>query len=164
MDVPAVAVLDDRRQGLFQERLRRGDLVYVGELEGEIVCATCFHPGPSPFDEEKTTFARWRLDEPSTFWSYDAMARPAVRSLGVVAKLFSVALAEVFGPRGGRRVRGFIHHWNQPSILLHLRMGFRVLGTLTAVGIPGLKWLRWECGGTTRQWVLPRRSDLALPP
>jgi hypothetical protein len=43
-------------------------------------------------------------------------------------------------------------------------MGFAVIATMTAVGLPGVKWLRWESDGRSRQWVLRRNSDFALPP
>ena len=163
-DVTALAALDERNPEQFERRLARGDVIYLGELEREVVCATCFHVGPAPFDEEQTLYARWRLGDAATYWSYDAMARTEVRSLGVVAKLFEVALGQLFRERGARRIRGFIHHWNAPSRMLHERLGFRTLGTLTAIGIPGLKWLRWNDGGSRRTWLVPRGSPLAFPP
>jgi hypothetical protein len=163
-DLTSVAGLDDRPLALLRSRIKGGDLIYLGELDGQVVCATCFHAGPRPFDEEQAIFARWSLEDASSYWSYDAMAPMEMRTLGVVAKLFEVALAEVFGRYGARRVRGFIHDWNRPSLLLHERMGFTVIGRVTGVGFPGVKWLRWESGGTARQWLLRRNSDFALPP
>ncbi len=163
-DVPAVAALDNRNPALFRRRLERGDLVYLGQLDGKVVCHTCLHRGPTPFDEERSTFVLWALDDASTFWSYDAWAPVELRAAGVVAKLFQISLREVFEVHGGRRVRGFIHDWNDPSLILHERMGFTTIGKVTAVGFAGLKWVRWEDGGGRRQWVLPRNSDFALPP
>jgi hypothetical protein len=46
--------------------------------------------------------------------------------------------------------------------MMHERLHFAVLGTLTAVAAAGFKWLRWEGTGGTRQWLLPRDSDFAL--
>jgi hypothetical protein len=149
---------------LLEARLARGDLIYLGQLDEQVVCATCFHRGPTPFDEERAIFARWALEDDATFWSYDAMAPVPMRALGVVAKLFEVALNEIFEMHGARQVRGFIYDWNQLSLLLHQRMGFSVIATMTAVGLPGVKWLRWESDGRSRQWVLRRNSDFALPP
>ncbi len=163
-DVSAVAALDNRPVSLLEARLARGDLIYLGQLDEQVVCATCFHRGPAPFDEERAIFARWALEDDATFWSYDAMAPVPMRALGVVAKLFEVALNEVFEVHGARQVRGFIYDWNQLSLLLHQRMGFSVIATMTAVGLPGVKWLRWESDGRSRQWVLRRNSDFALPP
>jgi len=163
-DLPAVAALDDRPLSLLRSRLAAGDRIYLGELDQKVVCATFFHPGPQPFDEERSILARWSLEDSSTYWSYDAMAPLEMRALGVVAKLFEVALAELFGPDQVHRVRGFIHDWNRPSLLLHHRMGFTVIGRVTAVGFPGVKWVRWESGGKARQWLLRRNSDFALPP
>jgi hypothetical protein len=163
-DIPALVKLDNRDAALLQTRLGRGDFIYLGQLDADVVCCTCFHRGPTPFDEEKSLIARWAVGETSAFWSYDAMAPMEMRSAGVVAKLFQVALRELFEVHGGRLVRGFIHDWNQPSLLLHQRLGFTTIARVTVVGVPGLKWLRWEAGGRTRQWVLPRNSDFALPP
>jgi hypothetical protein len=163
-DISALAALDNRSVSLLEARLSRGDLIYLGQLDDQVVCATCFHRGPAPFDEERKIFARWDLENDSTFWSYDAMAPMEMRALGVVAKLFEVALKEIFEVHGARQVRGFIYDWNHLSLLLHQRLGFSVIATMTAVGFPGLKWLRWESGGRSRQWVLRRNSDFALPP
>ena len=163
-DVSAVAALDNRPVSLLEARLARGDLIYLGQLDEQVVCATCFHRGPTPFDEERAIFARWALEDDATFWSYDAMAPVPMRALGGVAKLFEVALNEIFEMHGARQVRGFIYDWNQLSLLLHQRMGFSVIATMTAVGLPGVKWLRWESDGRSRQWVLRRNSDFALPP
>jgi hypothetical protein len=54
--------------------------------------------------------------------------------------------------------------WNRLSRTLHQRLGFTTIGRVTALGVPGLKWLRWEGRGRTCRWLLPRNSDLALPP
>jgi hypothetical protein len=163
-DIVAIAAIDNRDAALFRTRLANGDLVYLGQLDDDIVCATCFHRGPTPFDEERGIYARWALEDASTFWSYDAMARLEIRSLGVVAKLFETALREVFEVHGARRVMGCIHDWNHLSLTLHERLGFTTIGRVTTVGLPGLKWLRWESGGRTRRWLLPRNGDFALPP
>jgi hypothetical protein len=163
-DIPALVKLDNRDAGLLKTRLDRGDLLYLGQLGEDVVCCTCFYRGPAPFDDERSSIARWALGAASTFWSYDAMAPLEMRSAGVVAKLFQVALRELFEAHGCRLVRGFIHDWNQPSLMLHQRLGFTTTGRATAVAVPGLKWLRWETSGRGRQWLLPRNSDFALPP
>jgi hypothetical protein len=163
-DIVGIAAIDNRDTALFRARLANGDLVYLGQLDSDIVCATCFHRGPTPFDEERAMYAPWALEDASTFWSYDAMARVEIRALGVVAKLFEIALREVFEVHGARRIRGCIHDSNRLSLLLHERLGFTVIGKVTTVGVPGVKWLRWRGSGGTRQWLLPRKSDFALPP
>jgi len=68
-DVSAVAALDNRPVSLLEARLARGDLIYLGQLDEQVVCATCFHRGPTPFDEERAIFARWALEDDATFWS-----------------------------------------------------------------------------------------------
>lgn len=164
-DVAALCSIANADPGLVRARLARGDLVYVGQIDEELLCHTWFHQGPTSFDEERLSCASWAL-EASTFWSYDAVARVEWRSSGVFAKMFQVALREVFDVHGARRVQGFIFHVNRPSLSMHARLGFSVLGVVTTVALPGVKWLRWEGSGVTRQWLLPRASDfaLSLPP
>jgi len=163
-DVPSISSLDRRDPALFRTRLDRGDFVYLGELDGKTVCHTCYHRGPTPFAEERRTLVLWALEDANTFWSYDAWAPVELRSAGVVAKLFNTSLRELFEVHGARRIRGFIHDWNAPSRILHERMGFTTLGSVTAVVFAGLKWIRWDGGGGRSKWVLPRDSDFALPP
>ena len=167
-DVPALTAVVGSDAGLFRERLERGDYGYVAELDGgpsgqpELVCYTWFHRGPTPFEEERTLFAPWRLDA-STFWSYDAMTREDVRSSGTFAKVFRIALRELFERHGAKRIRGNIDHVNDASLQVHRRLGFRTIGTVTSVVVPGLKWLLWEGDGVKpTQRVLPRGSDFAL--
>jgi hypothetical protein len=160
-DVPAVCAIDATPQALARARLARGDVVYVGEIDGALVCHTWFHRGPAPFDEERRLFAVWRLDA-STFWSYHGVALPEYRTSGVYAKLLQVALRELFDNERASHVQGFIHHWNEPSIAMHARLGFSILGTVTAVALPTHKWLRWEGPGISRRWLLRRGSDFAL--
>lgn len=168
-DVPAFCAIDATPHELARARLARGDIVYVGQLDGELVAHTWFHHGPTPFEEERRLFAVWQLDA-STFWSYHGVALPEYRTSGVFAKLFQIGLRELFEKEGAKHVQGFIHHWNEPSIAMHLRLGFVVIGTVTAVVLPTHKWVRWESADgardraprAVRQWLLRRGSDFAL--
>ena len=162
-DVAALADVDKRDPDFFRARLAKGDFVYLGQLGGQVLCHTWFHRGPSSFEEERAVFAPWALDA-SSFWSYDAMTRLEARRFGVAAKLLQVALGDIFALHGAQRVRGFIYDDNHPSLILHQRMGFTTLGTVTALALPGVKWVRWESGGARRQWLLRRNSEFALPP
>lgn len=162
-DLDGIAAVNHADPALIRARLSRGDMVWLGQIGDRIVCHTWFHAGPSPFDEERRLFALWALDE-TTFWSYDAVSLPEARSTGVFVKVIQTGLRDVFERLGARRVRGFIHDTNQPSLVTHRRMGFTTIGTVTAVAMLGLKAIRWESGGTRRQWVLRRDSDFALPP
>jgi hypothetical protein len=176
-DVPGLSAVVGADPALFRERLERGDLGYVGELVAptgpgasragaaptthEIVCYTWFHRGPTPFDEERTLFASLGLDA-WTFWSYDAMTREDVRSSGTFAKVFAVGLRELFGVHGARRVLGYIDHINDASLQVHWRFGFKPIGRVTSVAVPGFKWLLWEGNGMKRHRLLLRDSDFAL--
>jgi hypothetical protein len=164
-DLPALCTIDGTPNELARARLARGDLAYVGEIDRDLVCHTWVHRGPTPFDEERRMFALWEVGA-SAFWSYHGVALPEFRSSGVFAKLFQTVLRELFEIHGARRVQGFIHHTNEPSIAMHARLGFEVLGTVTAIASPTHKWVRWESPGIVRHWLLRRGSDftLSFPP
>ena len=164
-DAAAVCAVDCTPEDLYRSRLARGDMVYLGMLDGVVLCHTWFHPGPAPFDEERRMFTSWKVDA-ETFWSFHGVARPDVRSSGVFAKLFEVALREVFQTHRAERVQGFIHDSNQASRDMHRRLGFAELGVVTSFALPVRKWVRWQGGGKTRGWWLPSDGDhvLTLPP
>jgi hypothetical protein len=47
---------------------------------------------------------------------------------------------------------------------MHDRLGFRRIGTVTSVGLPWLKWVRFDGpSGTARQWIVPFSGELRLP-
>jgi RimJ/RimL family protein N-acetyltransferase len=160
-DIGGLCAIVGEDPAVLRRRFSRGDLVYVGQLEDQLICHTWFHAGPTPFEEERLACASWALDA-TTFWSFDAMTRADFRSTGVFVKLFQLALREVFELHGARRVHGFIYHNNSASLALHARLGFSAIGTVTTVVFPGVKWLRWKGSGRARHWVLPRGSDFAL--
>jgi GNAT superfamily N-acetyltransferase len=160
-DIPGLSSVVGADPVLLRARFDRGDLCHVGEVEGQILCHTWFHPGPKPFEEERAMFARWAVDA-TTFWSYDAMTRPEARSAGIFVKVFSVALRAAFEVHGARRIQGFIHHTNEASLMMHERLGFAVLGTVTSVALPGVKWVEWHGGGVAKRWVLRRNGDFAM--
>jgi hypothetical protein len=160
-DVAALAAIDDTPQPLVRARLARGDLAYVAQLGDDLLGHTWFHGGPTPFDEDQRSCARWALPA-ATFWSFNGAARIDARSSGVFVKLFQNALREMFEVHGARAIQGFIHDTNHASLTMHERMGWRVLGSIVAVAVPGAKWLRWDGGGTTKQWLVRRDSPLAL--
>jgi hypothetical protein len=168
-DAAAACALDRTPPDLYRARLARGDMVYLGLLDGAVLCHTWLHPGPAPMVEERLIFTTWKLDA-ATFWSYHAVARHDVRTAGVTAKLFEVALREVFQTHRAERVQGFIHDTNQPSLDMHRRLGFVELGVVTSLVLPvpprPRKWLRWRGAGKIRNWWLPAdgEHELALPP
>jgi RimJ/RimL family protein N-acetyltransferase len=163
-DAEALAAIDATRP-LVDERFARGDLVYVGELDGRILAHTWFHRGPEPFVEDSALLARWAL-APDTFWSYGAFALPEARLSGVFVKVFQSALRELFTERGAARVQCRVKVANARSITLHERTGFRPMGTMTAFAVPGARLLSWQGDGFTRRWVARRRdvTVMALPP
>ncbi len=161
-DLDVLCSIDDGDPARVRGWLARGDLAYVAELDGEVVCHTWFHPGPTPFEGDRTLCADWAI-EAGTFWSFKGASRADVRESGLFVKLFQEALREVFEVHGAKRVQGFIDHTNHPSLIMHERLGFTIPGSFLAVAVGGMKWLRWEGGGRTRQWLLPRASSKALP-
>jgi hypothetical protein len=166
-DIAALASIDATPEPLVRARLARGDLAYVAQLGDDganILGHTWFHGGPTPFDEDQQSCARWALD-PATFWSFNGAARLDARASGVFVKLFQNALREMFEVHGARAIQGFIHDTNHASLTMHERMGWRVLGSIVCVAVPGAKWLRWDGAApdhARRQWLVRRDSDLAL--
>lgn len=160
-ELDAVCAIDAADRALVRRRFARGDLGYVGQLDDELLCHTWFHRGPSPFEEDRSTFALWGVDA-STFWSYHGVARKEFRTSGVFAKLFQVALRELFQEHGARRVLGCIHHVNDASRAMHARLGFTVPGMVTTVALPTHKWLQWEGRGQSRSWLVARNGDFTL--
>jgi hypothetical protein len=164
-DVDALSTIDDTEPQLVRDRLARGELAYVGAVDGEILCHTWFHAGPAPFEEDRSSCTGWALDD-VTYWSFNGASRADARSSGVFVKLFQEALRDVFEGHGAKRVQGFILDRNQQSITMHERMGFTILGTLFTAAVGPMKWLRWTSGETSRQWLLARDEvqPLAFPP
>lgn len=163
-DAAALVALDATRAQV-DKRLARGDLVYVGELEGRILANAWFHRGPEPFDEDAALLSRWQVAA-DTFWSYHAFSLPEARLSGVFVKVFQNALRELLTKHGAARVRCRVKAANARSVALHERTGFRLVGTITAFAVPGARILSWQGDGSPRRW-LQRRDDttaLALPP
>ena len=164
-DAQALSALDGTERWRFEDRLARGDLGYVGELEGRLLAHSWFHRGPEPFDEDAPLFPRW--DVPAdAYWSYNAFTLPEARASGVFVKLFQTALREIMTVHGAARVRCRVKATNTRSITLHERTGFRLLGTITAFALPGARLLSWQGDGGARTWLQRRQIDgvLALPP
>ena len=164
-DAQALSALDGTERWRFEDRLARGDLGYVGELDGRLLAHSWFHRGPEPFDEDAPLFPRW--DVPAdAYWSYNAFTLPEARASGVFVKLFQTALRELLVDRGAARVRCRVKVANAASVSLHERFGFAALGTLIAVGVPGARLLVWQGGGATRRWIERRdtASVMRFPP
>lgn len=164
-DAAAITALDGTPGWRIAERFRRGDLVYVGELDGRLLAHSWFHRGPDPFEEDRPLLPRWEVPA-DTFWSYNAFTLPEARASGVFVKLFQTALRELMVDRGAARVRCRVKAANAASISLHERFGFAPLGTLVALSVPGARVLSWEGSGRTRRWIEPRdtTSVMAFPP
>lgn len=164
-DAAALTALDATPPRLVAERFARGNLAYIGELDGRILAHSWFHRGPAPFDEDAPMFPRW--DVPAdAYWSYHAYTLPEARTSGVFVKLFQTALRELMLDRGAARVRCRVKVANAASVMLHERFGFEQLGTLIALVVPGARLLSWQGGGRVRSWVERRTSAsvMALPP
>lgn len=164
-DTAALAALDATPAELVAQRFARGDLAYIGELDGRMLAHSWFHRGPEPFDEDAPIFPRW--DVPTdAYWSYHAYTVPEARTSGVFVKLFQTALRELLTDRGAARVRCRVKAANAPSVALHERFGFTLLGTLFACAVPGARLMAWQNSGPTRYWVERRNADavMLLPP
>jgi hypothetical protein len=164
-DLSALAGLTGASPTRIRDRLARGDLAYVGELDGRMLAHSWFHRGPEPFCEDMPLFPRWAVSV-DTFWSYHAYTLPEARTSGVFVKVFQVALHELLSVHGAARVRCLVKASNMASVQLHERMGFHRLGTVVALCVPGARLVSWHGSGGAQHWV-QRRADttvLPLPP
>lgn len=164
-DAAALTQMDGTPSWRFTERFARGDLAYIGELDGRVLAQSWFHRGPAPFDEDAPVLPRWHVPA-DAFWSYHAYTLPEARASGVFVKLFQTALRDLLLERGAVRVRCRVKAANAPSVALHERLGFVAIGTLTALSVPGARLLSWHGAGVERRWI-ERRSGaivMGLPP
>jgi hypothetical protein len=163
-DAAALAELDASRAQV-DRRFARHDIVYVGELEGRVLAQVWFHRGPEPFDEDAELLGRFALTS-DTFWSYAAFAVPEARLSGVFAKVFQDALLDVLTVQGAAKVRCRVKTANARSVALHDHTGFRLIGTITALALPGMRAMSWRSGVAARWWLERRSVDtvMALPP
>ena len=164
-DLPALIGLgegDEADGDLLRRRFDRGDLLYVGQLGGSLLCQSWFHRGPRPFDEDGEHLAHWQLDD-NTYWSYDAAAARAARSSGLFVKVFQTGLRDLFEARGAKRVQCRVRSDNTSSVLLHERLGFQRLGTVTALRTPLLRVLQFHGPAGATRWLVPVGEALNLP-
>lgn len=167
-DLAGVCAVNDTPPALIHERLDRGDLVYVGELDGRVLCHVWFHRGPTPFVEDAVWLARWALTR-TTFWSYDAAACDDARRSGIFVKVFQRALRDAFELHGADRIQCMIRRHNTMSIAVHERLGFQRLGGFAAIATPWGRSLRWHGNsesGSRRIYLLGAHSpqEIPLPP
>ena len=162
-DLDGVCAVAETPPRLVVERLRRGDLVYIGVLDGRVSCHAWFHRGPRPFTEDQPPLARWALDA-ATFWSYGGAAAET-RGSGTFVDVFQTALADLFRLHGAERVQCRIRRTNIIAALLHERIGFQRVGTMTGFGTPWLRSLVW-LGPPVVPYVLGPNSAtaIAIPP
>ena len=162
-DSAALASVTGASALLMRARLMRGDLAFVGTLDGRVLCHAFFHRGPEPFREDEGCLAPIALGADG-WWSYDAAAVPDAQTSGVFVKVWTTALRELF-ERGAASVQSRVQRTNVRSMLMHERVGFHHLGTLLALATPFGRVLHWEAGATTVTRVAGWRSaPIAFPP
>lgn len=150
---------------LMPSRLAQHDKAFLGELNGRILAHVWFRPGPALFEEDSEPIASFSLNEGS-WWSYHAAAVGEARTSGVFVKVFQTALRSLFQEHGARRVQCLVRATNPISITMHDRLGFRRLGSLVVLVLPGLRLVSWEGEGGGRLWLRRRRAPmvLSIPP
>ena len=161
-DLPALAGLAGTSPDRVRERLARGDMPYVGELDGRMLAHCWFHRGPEPFCEDMPLFPSWGIPA-DAFWSYHAYTHPEARASGVFVKVFQIALHELLTIHGAARVRCLVKASNVASVQLHERMGFHRLGTVVALCVPGARLVSWHDDDGTQHWVQRRGDTTVLP-
>jgi hypothetical protein len=158
-DLEGLCAVAETPPRLVDERLRRGDVVYVGVADGRVACHAWFHRGPKPFTEDQTPLARWDLAA-GTFWSYGAAAIES-RHSGHFVDVFQTALADLFRLHGAERVQCRIRRTNAIAALLHEQIGFVRVGSLTGFATPWLRSLVW-LGTPARTFMLGPNSAQAI--
>jgi hypothetical protein len=159
-DLDGVCAVIETPLALVHERLRNGDWVYVGLLDGIVVCHLWFHRGPRPFTEDEHTLARWALPA-STVWCFGHGATPVGRDTSLRETLYRTALRDAFTLHGAAAVQTATSSANSASRLLHESLGFRRLGHLMGFATPWLRTVIWQ-GETTRTYVLGPQSGVAV--
>ena len=168
-DLEALCAVETSDAALLRSRFDRGDLCYVGLVGDKLTCHVWFHRGPEPFHEDDSSMASWGL-EPDTIWSYDAATSPESRSSGIFVKVFQEALGALFHEQRAAQILCLVRHDNAGSLLLHERLGFRRLGTLTSIGAigHGPRILIWRGTASGRRRVVTRfgsqRFMVPMPP
>jgi hypothetical protein len=155
---------DPTAPALIRARFAAGDAVFVGELEGQLLAHSWFHAGPVPFHEDTDLYGSFVID-PGDWWSYHAVVVSEARTSGVFIKVFQSALRSIFLDSGAKRILCAVKTTNRASVAMHDRLGFRRIGTIGSVLVPGLRWLRWSAEGGARNWLRPRSSPplLSIP-
>jgi hypothetical protein len=163
-DLDGVCAVDDTPPALVLERLRRGDLLYLGARDGRVLCHVWFHRGPRPFIEDEAVLARWALKS-TTFWCYGEAAVSAARASGDFVEVFQTALDDLFKLHGAERVQCRVARADSLSLLLHERLGFKRLGTFSGFSTPWIRSLVWT-GPPARSFLIGPNSTrtLLLPP
>ncbi len=168
-DLEALCSVETSDPALLRSRFDRGDPCYVGLVGHKLICHVWFHRGPSPFHEDDRLMASWGL-APDTFWSYAAATSPESRSSGIFVKVFQEALGELFHEQRAAQVLCLVRHDNVGSLLLHERLGFCRLGTLTSMGLIGRgpRILIWRGTASGRRRLFARFGvkplEVPMPP
>ncbi len=160
-DARALCTLNGSTVREVLTRFERGDLVFIGELDGRLLCHAWFHPGPAPFPDDE---APWAL-EAGTFWSFDREADPEVAGSGVFPQVYQTGLRTLFANHGARRVWSAVCPAHAEAMRLHERLGFRRIGTITSFVVARWSLVRWSGRGMTAHWFARRGVGpvVALP-
>jgi len=131
-DLDGLVRLRDQRT-LFLERFAAGDHCVVAEVNGRVV-------GYEWFCERESHRERswgYRIAIPHGYvYAYDCYIDTAHRNTGVWLR-FKAYLADLMEASGKRGVLTFVDYGNWPSLVTHLRFGFRPGATVLAVRVLG---------------------------
>jgi len=155
---------DPTDPALIRARFAAGDVVFVGELEGQLLAHSWFHAGPAPFHEDTNLYGSFVIGA-GDWWSYHAVVVSEARTSGVFIKVFQSALRSMFQDSGAKRIVCAVKTTNRASVAMHDRLGFGRIATVGSVLVPGLRWVRWSAAGGAHNWLRRRSSPplLSIP-
>jgi GNAT superfamily N-acetyltransferase len=143
-DLEAIRRARPERAALVQRRLEEGQRCFVIHDEGKVV-ARQWVVGDQPAFPTNSDLRFVPPTRPA-LWCHDIFVEPAYRKRGFFASLMLNTLSVLtIGPgQQPPHLYGEIHFLNHASLRAHLRLGYRVIQTVTVISVLGWKVFRSE--------------------
>lgn len=156
-DLDGLAVCG-RDPATIRARLERGARAAVLEANGRPVAFEWYQT--ERHASEIYDWLRVRLP-PRCVFGFDAVVLPEFRGRGCIAKVRSFARREYAGAGFERLLGGFLF-LNRSALRASRKSGFRPVGRIFCLRLPGLQLIRLGGRPGTGLWRLNRREDLPL--
>jgi GNAT superfamily N-acetyltransferase len=129
------ALRRDASQGLFRERLDRGETCVGAWYEGRLAAAGWLVIARAPIPYLGTELAL----APPNAWAYDGFTNPDLRSLGIGTARLTCLLNEA-SARGARRVSAALLPENRAAAATFRQTGWRTVGAIRALRTSRSSW------------------------